>query len=116
MDGVFREGKRRVPRCVCVFSYLKWLIGVQYHEGYTSCSLCCHDNAGVMLKGVLVPLDKDYIEGEEESEVEDRRKRKRTHSAEANRKRFGTQEDREFSPLRFSDPMGDTKERSKILS
>ena len=57
---------------------------------------------GVKLKGLLVPLDK----------VEEGRLRNRKSSQSSDR----LQDDREFSPLRYIDVMGDQKELRKSVN
>ena len=67
---------------------------------------CCHGNTGVRLKGILVPLEQE----EEHQQV-----KKKAKSAGVNPGAVpGSQEDGEFSPLRVTDVMGNTRELRKI--
>ena len=61
------------------------------------------------MKAVLVPLN-DEESGGTESDNDRPRKRKGTDYGKATGKKTKFQEDHEFSPLRFSDYMGNTQE------
>ena len=70
---------------------------------------CCHDNTGMVLKGVLVPL-----EYEDRQEVQQSKETRATKSTGSAGKKLKAQEDGEFSPLRFTDHMGVAQEQRKI--